>query len=115
MLKLSAEQLADKLVNHISYLVQTLRKQENLRQDELALRCGVRQQTISKLERCDYRRNEFIVSALKVAQYFKLEPSTLFFGHAELSPEALFVAKTWETAPENARQAVQSLLRNFAD
>lgn len=110
MAKLNAEQQADRLVNHIAYLVQSLRDRERLRQDELADRCGLRQQTISKLERGDYRRNEFIVSALKVAAYFNLDPSALFFGHAELSPEALFVAKTWEAAPENVRRSAQALL-----
>lgn len=110
---LSAEQQAEALIDQIAHRIRTLRAQEGLLQGELAQRCGLRQQTISKLENGDYRRNEFIVSTLKVSGYFQIDPAIFFFGHAPLSPEALMVARSWEKAPENIRRSVQMLLQSI--
>jgi transcriptional regulator with XRE-family HTH domain len=107
---LSAEQQAESLIDHIAFRIRTLRAQEGLLQGELAQRCGLRQQTISKLENGDYRRNEFIVSTLKVSAYFQVDPAIFFFGHTNLTPEALSVAQLWENAPENLRNSVYLLL-----
>lgn len=107
---LSAEQQAESLIDHIAFRIRTLRAQEGLLQGELAQRCGLRQQTISKLENGDYRRNEFIVSTLKVATYFQIDPALFFFGHFHLTPESLHVAQAWENAPEHIRRSVNLLL-----
>ena len=107
---LSAEQQAELLIDHIAFRIRTLRAQEGMLQGELAQRCGLRQQTISKLENGDYRRNEFIVSTLKVATYFQIDPALFFFGHFHLTPEAIQVAESWENASDSIRRSVNLLL-----
>ena len=107
---LTAEQQAELLIDRIAFRIRTLRAQEGMLQGELAQRCGLRQQTISKLENGDYRRNEFIVSTLKVAAYFQIDPALFFFGYFHLTPEALSVAQSWENAPEPVRRSIHLLL-----
>ncbi len=107
---LTAEQQAEALIDQIAFRIRTLRAQEGLLQGELATRCELRQQTISKLETGDYRRNEFIVSTLKVAAYFQIDPALFFFGHFHLTPESLSIAQAWENAPESVRRHVHLLL-----
>lgn len=112
MPSLSAELQAESLIDQIAHRIRTLRAQEGLLQGELAQRCGLRQQTISKLENGDYRRNEFIVSTLKVAAYFQIDPAIFFFGQINLSPEALMVALAWTNAPAPVRRSIQVLLQS---
>jgi transcriptional regulator with XRE-family HTH domain len=106
----TAEQAIDKLIDALAYRIRSLREHHHLRQQELAARCKLRQQTISKLENGDYRRNEFLVSAYKVATYFHIEPQVFLFGATRLSPLALELAAKWDLADSRTKQIVSALL-----
>ena len=105
------EQQVDSIRTNISKKIRLLRVREGLLQSELSARIGCRQQLISKLETGNFVRNEFMVAALKVSAYFKVDPAVFFFGYSEkLTPEALEVATTWENAPERIKRSVRMML-----
>jgi transcriptional regulator with XRE-family HTH domain len=113
----SAENMVNRLVHDVGRCAKNLRLQSDLGQEELAKRIGVDQRGISKFERGGYTRVEFLVSAIKYARYFKIDPAIFLFGtgHADIhtiTSDALRIARVYDQSPNETKLAVANLLLN---
>jgi transcriptional regulator with XRE-family HTH domain len=86
------------------------RKEHNWSQQKLADRAGTTQAVIQKIENGKSLRPRNIVA---LAEALEVEPSWLMFGAsetAELSPEAIAVAKAWSELNEPDRSSLKEQL-----
>jgi transcriptional regulator with XRE-family HTH domain len=98
------------LVHHIGRKFTHLRNMRDMRQEEVARGSGIAQTTVSKVERFGYGDQLYLDRVLKLAQYYKLHPASLFYGEQICSPLAFQVAEAWEKSPREVKLSVLSLL-----
>jgi len=87
-----------------------LRNLKEMRQEEVARGSGIAQTTVSKVERFGYGDQLYLDRVLKLAEYYKLHPASLFYGEQICSPLAFQVAEAWEKAPREVKLTILSLL-----
>jgi transcriptional regulator with XRE-family HTH domain len=98
------------LVHRVGRKFVSLRNQKDLRQEEVSRGSGIAQTTVSKVERFGYGDQLYLDRVLRLAEYYKLHPASLFYGDQICSPLAFQVAEAWEKSPREVKLAVLSLL-----
>jgi transcriptional regulator with XRE-family HTH domain len=100
------------LLRNIGPRVAALRHRAGLSQVELSRRARVRQQSISKLEQCEYQPIPALDVLLNLARAFSVTPEQLLFNVVPppTTPEEKQLMLAWRVAPPALQNKVMFLL-----
>ena len=105
------------LLRNIGPRIAHLRYRSGLSQAELSERAKVRQQSISKLEQCEYQPIPALDVLLSLARVFRIAPEQLLFNVVPppQNPEEKKLLEAWRIAPPAIQTKVMFLLWPHVD